>query len=136
MLLYKENEAMSVAKKANPRLWARIKKKVQDGEKGGKAGQWSARKAQIAVAEYKKAGGKYEGKKTTKNSLRRWTDQDWQYAGKEKESRYLPKKAIDALSPSEKSATNRAKKEGTKKGKQFVKQPKKVAKKTAKYRKK
>ena len=49
--------------------------------------------------------------------------------------RYLPKAAWDALSPSEKRATNRAKAKGNRKGKQFVSQPKKIKKKTAKYRK-
>jgi hypothetical protein len=48
--------------------------------------------------------------------------------------RYLPDAAWKALSPAEKAATNRAKREGTRKGKQFVKQPKKVARKTASYR--
>jgi hypothetical protein len=46
----------------------------------------------------------------------------------------LPDKAWDALSPSEKAATNKAKAEGNKKGKQFVQQPKKIAKKTSNYR--
>jgi hypothetical protein len=47
----------------------------------------------------------------------------------------LPEKAIKALSPSEYAATTKAKREGTRKGKQFVKQPKNVAKKTAAHRK-
>jgi len=126
---------MTIAKKANPRLWAKIKKEVQAGSKGGKPGHWSARKAQIATVKYKEAGGKYSGKKKASNSLKKWTKQDWQYAGKPKKSRYLPKKAIKALTPAEKAATNRAKREGTKKGKQFVAQPKKVRKKVAKHRK-
>lgn len=126
---------MTSAKRTDPALWERIKKKVMKGSKGGKAGQWSARKAQIAVKLYKEAGGGYVGKKSKSNSLKKWTDQDWQYAGEPKKSRYLPKKAIKALSSKEKAATNRAKREGTKKGKQFVKQPKKIAKKTARYRK-
>jgi len=48
--------------------------------------------------------------------------------------RYLPRKAREALSSKEYAATSRAKREGTKAGKQFVKQPKKIAEKTAKYR--
>lgn len=126
---------MSIAKKSNPQLWEKIKKQVTASSKGGKAGQWSARKAQLAVKIYKEKGGKFEGKKKKDNSLKKWTEQDWQYAGEPKKSRYLPKKAIEHLSPQEKAATNRAKRKGTKKGKQFVKQPKKIAKKTAKYRK-
>ena len=49
--------------------------------------------------------------------------------------RYLPRKAREALSDKEYAATSRAKRKGTKEGKQFVKQPKKIAEKTAKYRK-
>ena len=48
--------------------------------------------------------------------------------------RYLPEKARKSLTAAEYAATSKAKREGTKKGKQFVAQPKKIAKKTAKYR--
>lgn len=126
---------MTVAKKANPRLWEEVKRKVTLGSKGGRPGQWSARKAQIAVAEYKRRGGKYIGSKGNSNSLTNWTKEDWGYVGEPKKSRYLPKKALDALSKGEKAATSRAKNKGTKEGKQFVKQPRKIAKKTARYRK-
>lgn len=73
----------------------------------------------------------------SQKSLKKWTDEKWTTSdGKPSEGkkRYLPKKAWDALSPSEKASTNKAKAEGNKKGKQFVKQPKSIAKKTAKYR--
>ena len=126
------------AKKKNPGLWKRIVARVKSGSKGGKAGQWSARKAQLAVAAYKKAGGGYSGKKSSSNSLSKWTKQKWTTSdGKPSKGkkRYLPEKAWKSLSASEKAATNRAKAEGNKKGKQFVKQPKKVAQKVAKYRK-
>jgi hypothetical protein len=126
---------MKTSKKTNPKLWDKVKKQVTASSKGGNPGQWSARKAQLAVKIYKEKGGGYEGKKSKDNSLKKWTEQDWQYAGEPKKSRYLPKKAIEALSPQEKAATSRAKRKGTKKGKQHVKQPKKIAKKTAKYRK-
>jgi|DEB0MinimDraft_6_1074348.scaffolds.fasta_scaffold21151_5 hypothetical protein len=126
------------AKKKNPGLWKRIVARVKSGSKGGKAGQWSARKAQLAVAAYKKSGGGYSGKKSSSNSLSKWTKQKWTTSdGKPSKGkkRYLPEKAWKSLSASEKAATNRAKAEGNKKGKQFVKQPKKVAEKVAKYRK-
>ena len=55
---------MSTAKKTNPAKWKRIVAAVKAGIKGGRAGQWSARKAQIAVARYKKSGGGYSGAKT------------------------------------------------------------------------
>jgi len=125
---------MKSAKRSDPKLWERVKKKVMAGDKGGKAGQWSARKAQLAVAMYKKLGGRYIGAKSKDNALEKWTDEDWGYVGQKKNSRYLPKKAREALTPGEKAATSRAKNRGTKKGKQFVKQPPKIAKKTARHR--
>lgn len=119
------------ATRTKPKLWSRIKSTVTSGTKGGKAGQWSARKAQIATAKYKSAGGGYSGKKCSNNSLSKWTREDWGYTGKKKKSRYLPKAARRALSPGEKAATSRAKNRG--KG-QYVKQPKKIAEKTKRYR--
>ena len=126
------------AKKKNPGLWKRIVARVKAGSKGGKAGQWSARKAQLAVSAYKKSGGGYSGKKSSSNSLAKWTKQKWRTSdGKPSKGkkRYLPDKAWKSLSASEKAATNKAKAEGNKKGKQFVRQPKKIAKKVAKHRK-
>lgn len=70
-------------------------------------------------------------------SLKKWTAQKWKTSdGKPSKGkkRYLPEKAWAALSPAEKAATNRAKAAGNKKGKQFVRQPKPIAKKTSKYR--
>ena len=67
-----------------------------------------------------------------------WTKQKWRTkSGKpssETGERYLPEKAIKALSASEYAATTKAKREGTKQGKQFVKQPASIAKKVRKYR--
>jgi hypothetical protein len=74
----------------------------------------------------------------SQQSLRKWTKQKWRTKSGKKSSetgeRYLPEKAIEALSAEEYAATSRAKREGSKKGKQFVKQPKSIAKKVAKYR--
>lgn len=76
--------------------------------------------------------------KESQRSLRAWTTQDWgTKSGKpsaETGERYLPKKAREALSSEEYAATTKAKREGTKRGRQFVKQPKTIAEKTAKYR--
>ncbi len=76
--------------------------------------------------------------KAPQKSLKDWTDQKWTTkSGKpssETGERYLPEKAIKALTSAEYAATTKAKREGTAKGKQFVAQPKSVAKKTAKYR--
>ena len=76
--------------------------------------------------------------KKSQKSLKKWTKQDWRTksgkpSGKTGE-RYLPAKAIKALSSSEYARTTAAKRSGTKAGKQFVKQPKSIAKKTRKYR--
>jgi hypothetical protein len=128
---------MSVAKKKNPELWSRVVSSVKSGTKGGDAGQWSARKAQIAVAKYKEAGGKYEGKKSSSNSLSKWTKQEWTTKSgkpsKETGERYLPKKAIESLTPQEYAATTKAKRQGGGTG-NVVEQPKSIAKKTVKYR--
>jgi hypothetical protein len=81
-------------------------------------------------------------KKASQRSLDKWTKQKWGYSSKgetkkpkSKRGRYLPKAAWNSLSPGEKRATNAAKRKGTKAGKQFVKQPKKIAKKVRNYRK-
>ena len=79
--------------------------------------------------------------KKSQQSLKAWTRQKWGYSSKEEgkkprsqRGRYLPEAAWKALSPGEKRATNAAKRKGTKKGRQFVKQPRKIAKKTRSYR--
>jgi hypothetical protein len=75
--------------------------------------------------------------KKSQQSLKKWTAQKWTTSsGKPSKGkrRYLPKAAWAALTPAEKAATNRAKAKGNKKGKQFVKQPKKIAKKVKAYR--
>jgi hypothetical protein len=73
----------------------------------------------------------------SQKSLKDWTAQKWKTSdGKPSKGkkRYLPEAAWAALTPAEKAATNKAKAKGNKKGKQFVKQPKAIAKKAAKYR--
>jgi len=76
--------------------------------------------------------------KAPQKSLKDWGSQDWTTKSGKKSSdtgeRYLPKAAIKALSPAEYAATTRAKRAGKAKGKQFVTQPPKVAKKTAGFR--
>lgn len=128
-----------------PAMRKRIVARVKAGSKGGRPGQWSARKAQIAAQAYKKAGGGYSGKKSSgQKSLSKWTKQKWRTKSgkpstqgpKATGERYLPEKAIKRLSKKEYASTTRKKRADTKAGKQFSKQPKKVAKKTRRYRKK
>ena len=77
-------------------------------------------------------------KKAPQESLDKWTKQNWRTkSGKpsgETGERYLPEKAIKSLSSAEYAATTKAKREGTAKGRQFVKQPKGIAEKTRKFR--
>ena len=84
----------------------------------------------------KMAGG---GLAKSQQSLKDWGKQDWQTKSGKKSSetgeRYLPKKAIEALSSKEYASTTRAKRIGKAAGKQFVAQPKSISKKTAGYRK-
>lgn len=112
-----------------PNLRATILASVKAGTEGGKAGQWSARKAQIVAQRYKKAGGGYTGPKTSKQkSLSKWTAEKWTTKSgkpstqgpKATGERYLPKKAIQSLTSAQYAATSRKKRAGTKAGKQFV----------------
>ena len=108
-----------VSIKANQRLWESIKKKVKAGSKGGPKGRWSARKAQLLVAQYKSRGGKFKGKKSSRNSLTKWSREKWDYISKSgrksKRGRYLPEKVRKSLTPAEKRRENR--KKGSKRGK-------------------
>jgi len=76
--------------------------------------------------------------KAPQKSLKDWTEQKWTTKSGKRSSdtgeRYLPEAAIKALSPAEYAATTKAKREGKAAGKQFVAQPKSIAKKTAKHR--
>jgi hypothetical protein len=123
---------------ANQSLWDRIKNKVQQGSKGGLPGQWSARKAQLLVKEYKDKGGKFTGEKSRNNSLVKWTRENWRTkSGKpslKTGERYLPAKAIKSLTSAEYARTTRRKREGMRKGKQFVSQPSNIRNKTRKFR--
>lgn len=131
--------------RTNEKLWKKVVSQVKAGSKGGKPGQWSARKAQLAGKIYKDKGGSYSGAKTkAQKSLSKWTKEDWgTKSGKNSTQgkkatgeRYLPKKARNALSKEEYAKTSAKKRKDTKAGKQFSKQPKKIANKTAKYREK
>ena len=76
--------------------------------------------------------------KAPQQSLKNWTEARWRTKSGKPSSktgeRYLPEKAIKALSPQEYAATTRAKRQGKAAGKQFVAQPKSIARKTAGYR--
>lgn len=111
---------MGKTRRTDPELWEKVKKEVTAGKKGGDPGEWSARKAQLAVKLYKKRGGDYIGAKKRDNSLRIWTKEDWQYIDGDPENRYLPKAVIDKLTPAQKKEANKRKRQATRKGKQFA----------------
>ncbi len=126
--------------RTHPKLWAKAKAKA----KRKMGGKHSARAMQLAGKYYKEMGGGYSGSKSKEQkSLTKWTKEKWgTKSGKNSTrgpkatgERYLPKAARDSLSSKEYAATSKKKREDTKKGKQFSKQPDKIAKKTAKYRK-
>jgi hypothetical protein len=133
------NSRYTSARRDDPELWERVKAEITRGTKGGKAGQWSARKAQFAVAEYQRRGGGYLGAKSPRNALAKWTREEWGTRSGRPSlvtgERYLPRAAREALTPAEYAATTRAKREGLRRGEQFTRQPGRIAKKTAKYRK-
>ncbi len=111
-----------------PELRQRLKDEIQAGEKGGRAGQWSARKAQLLAAEYEKHGGGYKKAARTagQKHLESWTEEKWRTAdGKaaahgKTTSRYLPDKAWDELTPAQRKATDEKKKTASRTGQQFV----------------
>ena len=115
-----------------PELREHIKEEVMAGDKGGKPGQWSARKAQLVAHEYAAEGGGYKHPRNeTQQHLKQWGDEHWDTAdgqpairddkeGHEETHRYLPDQAWKQLSPAEKKATDEKKVRGSRKGKQFV----------------
>ena len=102
----------------DPQLRARLKDEIQAGDRGGKKGQWSARKAQLLVQEYEKAGGGYttDEKDEGAEHLERWGEQDWQTRDGDADARgaggtrrYLPDVAWKLLTKAEREATDRRK---------------------------
>ncbi len=112
----------------HPELRERLKEEIKVSDKGGNPGAWSARKSQLLTKEYEKAGGGYKGEKTEdQKNLEKWTQEEWttQDEGKrarrgDETARYLPKEAWENLSPEEREATEKKKREGSKKGEQYV----------------
>lgn len=107
----------------------RIKAEVTAGDRGGKPGQWSARKAQLVAAEYKRAGGEYTTDKEHESAgakhLDEWTDEQWQTSDGSADAdhgrrRYLPKEAWEQLTDEEKQQTDRVKADGDAHGEQYV----------------
>lgn len=123
---------------ANKALWERIKRQVTEDDLGGRPGQWSAIKAMIASKKYKEAGGTYIGRKDTTIGLQKWMAEDWTTrSGRpslETGERFLPRKAIEALTPQQYAATTAKKRADLKRGKQFSQQPEAIQKIVEKFR--
>ena len=116
-------------KYTDPELRERLKEEIKASDKGGKPGQWSARKAQLLAREYEKQGGGYKGEKDeSQRHLDEWTEEEWQTKEGDANARqpdgetrrYLPKKAWESMSEEEKEETERKKREGSRQGKQYV----------------
>ena len=124
-----------------PRLWERVKGEITRGDKGGEPGQWSARKAQMAVQEYKRRGGGYSEKGPSKGDtgLHEWTEADWgtrsgRQSGHSGE-RYLPKKVRMLLTEDEYARTTRKKRrDSAARGEQFSDQPRDVRRKVSRIK--
>lgn len=125
---------MSTATKTKPSLWSA---KVAAAKR--KFGKWSARAAQWATSEYKKAGGGYRGAKKSSNSLSKWTKQKWRTRdgkkaartdskGRKVTARYLPDAAWRSMSKSEARATDAKKRKASRKGKGVVPNTRKAKK--------
>ena len=124
--------------RTNDKLWEESKKKALLTMGNTKGNKWSARASQLAGLYYRQGGGGYTGTKTqAQKDLTKWTLQNWQTkSGKPSlmtGERYLPEKAIKALSDKEYKLTSKLKKEGMSKGIQYVPQPKEIIKKVRKF---
>ena len=128
----------STARRTDPALWEAVKAEVRRGAKGGTPGQWSARKAQMAVQEYKRRGGTYGGLRRSDNNLHLWTKEEWGTRSgrlsRDSGERYLPKRAREALTEKEYDRTTAKKQRDTRAGLQFSPQPRDIARKTARHR--
>lgn len=120
-------------KYTDPDLRRQLKDKIKKSDKGGKPGQWSARKSQLLVQEYEKRGGGYKKNKKDKaaRSLEEWTAQNWQTkegsaraAAADSMKRYLPEAAWALLLDSDRKEAERTKKKTDEKGEQQASWPK------------
>ncbi|MFY1693077.1 DUF5872 domain-containing protein [Plantactinospora sp. WMMB782] len=130
-----------MARYTKPELREQIKEEIQASDKGGRPGQWSARKSQLLTQEYKRRGGGFLGPKDERQkSLQRWGAEDWQTKegdtrarGRGETGRYLPKRAWEQLSEKQRRETDAKKRKESKTGRQYVgnTEPAKRARKSA-----
>ena len=132
---------MATAEKCDPDLWEEVKDEMMASDKGGEPGQWSARKAQMAVQEYKRRGGTYadDGPSQEDTDLHEWTEADWGTKSGEESlesgERYLPKKVRMLLTEDEYQRSTQKKKSDTFDGDElFSDQPEDVREKVSKIK--
>ena len=127
----KSRAQQSPAQKTDPALWERTKAEITASGHGGVAGQWSARKAQMAVQKYKAAGGGYTGAKSADNHLSQWTAENWgTKSGQnslETGERYLPAETIARLTDDQYRRSSEKKRADLARGHQYSAQPDDVA---------
>lgn len=124
----RSGNAFRMARYTKPELREQLKAEIQASDKGGRPGQWSARKSQLLTNEYKKRGGGFEGPRDQRQrSLQRWGAEDWQTrsgstrARRDGETaRYLPKRAWQQLSEEQRRDTDTKKRQASRSGRQFV----------------
>ena len=117
-----------MARYTKPELREQVKEEIKASDKGGRPGQWSARKSQLVTQEYKRRGGGFVGPKDERQkSLQRWGGEHWQTKEGDtrarhgdETSRYLPEQAWKELSEKERRATDAKKRKESKSGKQYV----------------
>jgi len=117
-----------MARYTKPELREQIKEEVKESDKGGRPGQWSARKSQLVTQEYKKRGGGFLGPRDKgQQALRRWGAEKWQTKEGDTRARhdgetgrYLPEQAWKELSPAQRRATDAKKRKESRSGRQYV----------------
>lgn len=123
-------------KYTRPKLREQIKEELKQSDRGGRRGQWSARKSQLLVKEYERRGGGYrdEANREAATSLHEWTEQEWQTAGGDASAehrgrmqRYLPKEVWERLTPKQREQAQRSKREAERRGERRAKWPAAVA---------
>ena len=116
----------------DPELREAIKEELKRSTKGGRPGQWSARKSQLLVKEYERRGGGYRehANREAARSLHAWTEQDWQTKEGDASAhrgarmkRYLPEKAWQRLRPEEREGAERSKRRADRGGSQRARWP-------------
>ena len=110
---------------SEPELRERLKEEIKAGDRGGRPGQWSARKSELLTREYEKQGGGYKTSRdelaASQKHLKDWEREEWETAEGsgtarrgDETKRYLPKAAWEKLTPKERKETDAKKRSASK----------------------